>query len=40
MRGGEGILSVSLSLLMRGGGGNPECESESTDAWRGTEPLV
>ena len=37
MHGGVGILSVSQSLLMHGGGENPECESESesTDAWRG-----
>ena len=33
---------MSLSLLMRGGVGNSECESEceseATDAWRGREP--
>ena len=30
---------MSQSLLMHGGGENPECESESesTDAWRGRE---
>ena len=31
-------MSQSQSLLMHGGAGNSECESEFTDAGRGMEP--
>ena len=39
---GQRTLSVSRRLLMHGGVGNPECESEceseAIDAWRGRKP--